>query len=180
LEFTYNNSKHSSTGLTPFFQNYGYNPNTPATLLLPSNTPAADDFVTRIQNLTKAAQDAISLAQAQQERYANQLRSDQTFALGDKVLLSAAHITLASQARQPTKKLQNKYLGPFLITKVISAVTYKLELLPTMKIHPVFHVSLLRKYIDPTLVPDRTLPDRPPPVTIDDTLEYEVEAILDK
>ena len=49
-----------------------------------------------------------------------------------------------------------------------------------MKIHPVFHVSLLCKYVDPKSIPDHTLPDCPPPVTIDNALEYEVESILDK
>ena len=71
LEFAYNNSKHASTEHTPFFLNYGHHPRTPATLLTPMNTPAADDFALQIQNLTKAAQDALALAQANQEQYAN-------------------------------------------------------------------------------------------------------------
>ena len=47
--------------------------------------------------------------------------------------------------------------------------------------HPVFHVSLLARYhiSDPGIFPNRTIPP-PPPVILDDTPEYEVEAILDK
>ena len=49
-----------------------------------------------------------------------------------------------------------------------------------MKIHPVFHVSLLKRYQAPTQEFDRTTP--PPPIEIptSDQVEYEVECILDK
>jgi hypothetical protein len=49
-----------------------------------------------------------------------------------------------------------------------------------MKIHPVFHVSLLRKYNqNPEEFSERhQVP--PPPVIINDEREYEVERILDK
>ena len=180
LEFAYNNSKQASTEHPPFFLNYGHHPRTPAALLTQTNTPAADDFVLQIQNLTQAAQDALALAQANQEKYANENRTHMTFALGDLVLLSSAHINLASQQQRPTRKLQNRFLGPYPIMKVISPVTYKLDLPPSMPIHPVFHVSLLKKYNDPSMVPGRPVLERPPPEVVDDAEEYEVEAILDK
>ena len=39
-----------------------------------------------------------------------------------------------------------KFIGPLKITKVISDTAYKLTLPTTIKIHDVFHVSLLRPY----------------------------------
>ena len=43
-------------------------------------------------------------------------------------------------------KLAPHYIRSFLISKRISKVAYRLELPKTMKvIHPIFHVSLLRK-----------------------------------
>jgi len=180
LEFAYNNSKHASTEHTPFFLNYGHHPRTPVALLTLMNTPTADDFALQIQNLMKAAQDALALAQANQEQYANVNRTHHIFAAGDLVLLSSAHVNLASQQRRPTRKLQNRFLGPYPIIKVLSPVTYKLDLPSTMRIHPVFHVSLLRQYHDPSIVPGRPALDRPPPEVIDGADEYEVEAILDQ
>jgi hypothetical protein len=47
-----------------------------------------------------------------------------------------------------------------------------------MKIHPVFHVSLLEPKTKDTLQQLST-PDPPPPVEINDNLEFEVENILD-
>ena len=50
-----------------------------------------------------------------------------------------------------------------------------------MKIHPVFHVSRLKRYIDPTsFSPLRISDHRPSPVTIDGSEEYEIEKIVDK
>ena len=60
---------------------------------------------------------------------------------------------------------------------MVSEVNYKLELPHTMRIHPVFHVSLLTRH-QPDLIPGRSQPP-PPPVIIDGDEEYEVEEILD-
>jgi hypothetical protein len=46
-----------------------------------------------------------------------------------------------------------------------------------MKIHDVFHVSLLEKYI-PNTIPGH-LEEPPPPIIVDDEEHYEVEQILD-
>ena len=49
-EFSYNNSKHSATSLTPFFANYGFHPK--MSLLPPSPdspTPVADSYVQQLQ-----------------------------------------------------------------------------------------------------------------------------------
>ena len=46
-----------------------------------------------------------------------------------------------------TKKLSNKYTGPFKILEVITPVACKLELPSSWKIHSVFHISQLKKYV---------------------------------
>ena len=66
-----------------------------------------------------------------------------------------------------------RYIGPFPVTRVISPVAYKL-LLPThMRMHDVFHVSLLKPYKT-----DGSVQPPPPPEIIDGEVEYEVEAVL--
>ena len=76
------------------------------------------------------------------------------------------------------KKLDQKRLGPFPITKVLSNNAYQLRLPSSMRIHPVFHVSKLTPWT-PDPIPERKTPTPPPPVMVDDHEEYEVEEILD-
>jgi hypothetical protein len=72
--------------------------------------------------------------------------------------------------------LEAKKLGPFKILAIINPVVFRLKLPATMKIHNVFHVSLLSPK-PPTLFHVVTPP--PLPVIIDDDQEWEVAAILD-
>ena len=121
----------------------------------PDSIPAAADFHCQQQNAIKQATDALVLAKANQEKYANQSRRDVSFSVGDQVLLSSYHIHLASQAQRPSRKLQARFIGPYPIIAKVSPVAYKLELPPSLNVHPVFHVSLLQTYTAPSTIPDR-------------------------
>ena len=76
----------------------------------------------------------------------------------------------------PTKKLADRRLGPYEVIEKVSELDYRLRLPSTLKIHPVFHVSLLYPFSDDT-IPGRT-PSPPPPVEVEGEEEYEVEEIL--
>jgi hypothetical protein len=179
-EFAYNNSKQASTGFTPFELDCGQHPNTPITMTQPSHVPAANDFIDHWNAMMKIAKDSLMEAQDRQTKYANQHRRHQEFKEGDQVLLSMRNINNPVDRQRPTKKLTNRFAGPYTITKVISATAYKLDLPATMKIHPVFHISLLKPY---HLSPNDFERSTPPPAIItpeSDHEEYEVETILDK
>ena len=55
-------------------------------------------------------------------------------------------------------------------------MAYELSLPPNWKIHPVFHVSNLRRYVHS--VEFNCVEKPPPPILVDGEEEYEVEAIL--
>ncbi|KAB5589112.1 Retrotransposable element Tf2 [Ceratobasidium theobromae] len=61
------------------------------------------------------------------------------FFLGEKVLLLSTNI----RGERESKKLDDKRMGPFIVKTRISSHVYELDLPGSMKIYPVFHVSLL-------------------------------------
>jgi hypothetical protein len=73
--------------------------------------------------------------------YYNQKHSvEPTLKEGDKVYLLRKNIA----TKRPSDKLDHKKLGLFKIAKIKSLVNYRLKLPKTIKIHPVFYVSLLK------------------------------------
>ena len=125
----------------------------------------------------QAAKENICKAQQQQTSIANRHRRLQSFNLGDQVLLSTKNLPVTSATT--IKKFSSCFIGPFSITQVVNNVSYRLQLPPTMKIHPIFHVSLLKPYHDPSLIHHSCLLAPPDPLIIHGVKEYFVEAILD-
>src|ERR1700733_2825121 len=96
------------------------------------------------------------------------------FHIGQNVFVSAEHI----RTTRPAKKLSEEYLGPFEIIAKPGTHLFTLRLPEHLRtIHPVFHVSQLEPETR-NQIPNREQPV-PPPVVIDDELEYEVAEILD-
>lgn len=178
-EFAINNASSASTGESPFYLNYGFHPLTPATIDLPQpdrlRSQAAADFVTRMNADMTAAKEKLKTAQERQAHYANTKRRDVTFTVGDQVLLSTANLRLRTDG--PVSKFNSRWTGPLTITERIGAVAYRLELPPTLRVHPVFHVSLLKPYHPPA--PGDTRSPPPPPPILGDNI-YEAERISNR
>ena len=94
------------------------------------------------------------------------------FEVGNEVWLLRKHL----KTTQPSSKLDFKRLGKFRINKKVSSHAYQLELLASMKVHPVFHVSLLEPAASDPLLGDLQPP--PPPVIINEEPEWEVDEIV--
>jgi hypothetical protein len=157
-EFSHNNSTSASTDASPFYLNSGYNPR------MDDFTPTAVPSATfRLEELQDARIEASTmLANAQQRYKANADTSrgtDLPFSVGDKVWLNRDNIRSLRQKN----KLDHRRIGPFSITEEIGNNAYKLSLPTSMRIHNVFHASLLEPYIQPTH-PSATM--NPPPLPI--------------
>src|SRR5882672_1576387 len=77
------------------------------------------------------------------------------------------------------KKLDHKWLGPYLVDKVISQSTYRLKLpLSFGQTHPIFSVTLLQPY-NTDVITGKVEHDPPPPVFCNGVKAYAVEHILD-
>jgi hypothetical protein len=130
-----------------------------------------------MQKLNSNLHDAtrnMELARDRQAHYANVHRRDLVFKEGEEVLLSTQNL---KTPKGITPKLSSRYTGPFKIIEVVSPTAYKLQLPDTWKIHPVFHISLLKQYNSKD-----TSSSQPKIVEIEEEVEqeYEVEKLLGK
>ena len=71
------------------------------------------------------------------------------------------------------EKLSPRYIGPYEIIERVGTLAYKLDLPPELsRIHNVFHICMLRKY-----VPHHSHVIRPEPVEIQSDLTYAAEPV---
>jgi hypothetical protein len=177
-EFVYNNAQNASTGVSPFYANYGYHPRSSPRLVVTEEVinPRAEELAAKIRKIHTQLRSQLESAQADyKEKYDRHVKEHPPFAVGDKVWLMRKYI----KTNRPSQKLDVKRLGPFKILEIVgeSKVAFKLELPPQMRIHPVFHASLLEPYKANTL-PGRMQPP-PPPILVENELEYVVDEVLD-
>ncbi|WVZ85221.1 hypothetical protein U9M48_032169 [Paspalum notatum var. saurae] len=145
-EFSYNNSYQASIGMSHFQALYGRQCRTP---LMWEETgemqffgPAM--FVEAAENVAKVREN-LRIAQSRQKSYADKRRRELTFEEGEFVYLKVS--PRRGIKRFHTRgKLAPRYIGPFRITKRVRDLAYELELPKHLSgVHPVFHVSQLRK-----------------------------------
>lgn len=134
----------------------------------------ATELVNKLTSIHQEVTDNIKKANQSYIKYYNQSREQQPdYNIGSKVWLSRRFIT----TKRPSSKLDYTKLGPFEVIDKVGTRAFRLKLPETMKIHPVFHVSLLEPFVEST-IPGRILAP-PPVIEVDGVEEYEVENILD-
>lgn len=169
-QIAYNTSTPETTGISPFYANYGIQPDTH---FEPQNkktkTETAILQAERLRQLHKQLSTELEFVRERMNKYANKKRVEgPTFRGGDKVYLATKNI----KTKRPNDKLDFKYEGPFEVLEQRSPVNYRLKLPKGSGLFDIFHVSLLEPAHDETPIQD-SIEVEP----IED--EYEVEKILD-
>jgi hypothetical protein len=97
------------------------------------------------------------------------------FQEGDEVWLNIKNFRLVEGL---SHKFLGPYAGPFKVLEKKLSNTYKLELPKNLKVHPTFHVSLLKPVSHNASRPTQEHHSRPPLNLVHNEPEFEVEAVL--
>ena len=95
-------------------------------------------LVDRMKTALEEVEANLTIAQNQAKAYAGKLRWSEIFCERDEVVLSTCNLSVN---RHLLIKLCQHWFGPYSITKVVSPVTYTLNLHPAWHVHRIFHVS---------------------------------------
>eukprot|EP00253_Pinus_taeda_P021430 PITA_21430 len=147
VEFAYNNGYHTSTQMSPFEVMYGQKCRTPSSWggpedklsIGPEMLKEMEDMVKRVRVNLRADQDG-------QKNFADRKGRFKECQVGD-------HVYIRIQAKRSTlhwsgcAKLAPRYCGPFQVLARIGPAAYQLALPSHIRVHNVFHVSVLKKYV---------------------------------
>jgi hypothetical protein len=161
-EYWYNTSYDSAIKMSPFVALYGHEPR---------HWGIESDSVCTVQPLQtwleerklmqQVLQHNLNYARQVMKRQTDKQRTPRTFSVGDAVFVKLQPYVQVSVARRANHKLAFRYYGPYKILKCINPVAYEVELPASSRIHPVFHVSQLRKVLVPGTPASSHPPDPP-------------------
>ena len=156
VEFSYNNRYEMSIQMAPYVALYGRPYRSPICWTeVGERSIMSPDLVRDISKKVDLIRKPLLTAQSLHKSYSDRNRRSLEFEVGDRVFLKVM------PKREVVKfdkqgKLLSRYIGSFEILERVGIVAYQLTLPPSLSgVHEVFHVSMLRKYIqEPTHVVD--------------------------
>jgi len=171
---------HESIHMSPFELLKGYSPRStwdwhrPDSRLSPTeqlNRDDAEKMAKRMHDAWEVAKGFVKKSQEKKERDVNQHRREVDWDVDNKVWVS----TKNWKRDRPSKKLSEQMAGPYTVLAK-EGHSWRIDLPSSMKIHPVFPSSSLRKAADSPL-PGQTI-EPEPPINITGEEEWEIQEIL--
>uniref|UniRef100_A0A803QRH9 Uncharacterized protein n=1 Tax=Cannabis sativa TaxID=3483 RepID=A0A803QRH9_CANSA len=109
-----------------------------------------DDLLTRDQILQHLRAN-LHQAQKRMQQQANKKRRHIELKIGDLVVVKLQPYCQTTVAHHLNSKLCCRYFGPFEIIARARPISYTLKLPANSRIHPTFHVSLLKPFVGPSV-----------------------------
>jgi len=149
VEMCINNSNLFHSEYSPFYLNYGFNPNLLGDVFertVCSHVEGVDQFIARMEKDTERIVGIIGEVQRTMKTQADRGRVPVEFKPGDLVLFNQARLEKQSGSRSKFSKIKPKLLGPFKIVKFIATNVVELDKpIPGLRSQAV-NVSFLRAY----------------------------------
>jgi len=143
-EFAINNKVYMATKVSLFMANYGKEMRMGEDIRKKGKVESATEFAERMKSVQGEAEAVLRKTQEEMKRYADRGRKEsEEWKRGDRVLLSTKDLVFKER---PSKKLMERYVGPYTIEEVVSSNVVKLQLPSSMRIHPVVNVSWIVRY----------------------------------
>ena len=164
-----------ATKVSPFMANYGKELRMEGDIRRKGKVESATAFVERMKKVQEEAEAALRKTQEEMKRYADRGRKEtEVWKKRDRVLLSTKDLVFKER---PSKKLMERYVGPYAVEEVVSSNAVKLWLPSSIRIHLVINVSQIIRYkeqVKGQKKEERKL------VEVEGVEEWEVEKILNK
>ena len=171
-KYAYNNGVHLSTGISTFEALFGKKLNWENAVCKKKTTdiPAARNWALNLVAMWKLLEKYLTKTVVLQVKHCNLKHKPHKYNIKDFVYLNSSNI----KSTCLSKKLDWKFYGPYKVIEPVGKQAYKLKLPQTMKIHDVFHVSLLKQC-------DRAHKSNVPPplpINVKGKDKYKIEKIL--
>ena len=161
--------------MLPFIANYKRELRIGTDIRRKEKVEKATEFAERMRKVQEEAGVALRKVQEEIRRQADRKQREvEEWKKRDKVILITKNLMFKEK---PVKKLIEKYVGPYIVEKIVLKNVVKLKLLASMRIHPVVNVSGVvrcRESIKRQKVKELKL------VEVNEVEKQEVEKILNK
>lgn len=158
-ELWYNTRFHTALKMTPFQALYSFPPPQVAEMFLVEDMDEDPQAMLETRQLAnQVIRDNLLQAQERMKHDADKNISESTLELGDMAYLHVQPYRHTSLSLHQCVKLHSKFYGPFCVIAKVGETSYKLLLPEGCKLHPIFHISQLKKHHGPMAVPEPTLP----------------------
>ena len=107
-----------------------------------------EKLITKIKEIQEEVKVVLGKTQKEIKKYANRKRAKvDEYKVEDLVMLSTKDLKYQVVSKR-TKKLTERFIGPYKIKKIISLNAVELKLPSTVKIHLVVNISRIQKYVE--------------------------------
>ena len=145
-EFAFNNKVHTATKTLPFQVNYERKLRMSFDIRKKGKNKKAEEFAREIKERHEEARAALVRSQEEMKKQVDRNKKEaEEYRVGDRVLISTKDFSMELMKRA-TKKLTEKFIGPYVVKKIVLENAVELELPVLLQIHTMVNVRRIVKY----------------------------------